>query len=174
MGHRTAQSLQHENTHLKQRIAELEAALAAGREVASPNDAPSLPQPEILPAGETLYRIVARHFPNGALALLDHYLRYILVDGAGLADMGFSPDMVEGQTIWEVLPPAISATLERHCRAALAGTTSSFETTYRTCLYEVHTLPVYDDAGYILACMVMTQDITRRKRVEEALQHSEQ
>ncbi len=174
MGHRTAQSLQYENTHLKQRIAELEAALAAGREATPPTDAPSLPQPEILPAGETLYRIVARHFPNGTIALLDHDLRYILVDGAGLDDMGFFPDALAGQTIWEVLPPATSAILEPHCRAALAGTTTSFEATYRTRSYEVHTLPVYDDAGNILACMVMTQDITRRKRVEEALQHSEQ
>jgi hypothetical protein len=51
--------------------------------------------------------------------LFDSDLRYTLVDGTGLAEVGLSPEGMEGKTIWEVFPPEMCAQIEPQYRAAL-------------------------------------------------------
>ena len=119
---------------------------------------------------EELYRTLARNFPNGAVILYDSDLRYTIADGAGLAAVGLSKEMLEGKTIWEVFPPDISAAQEPHYRAALAGAPSVFEQPFAGRIYQVNALPVKDERGVIFAGMIMTQDITERKQAYELLQ----
>ena len=82
---------------------------------------------EELRRSDERYRALARSFPNGAVFLFDADLRYTLADGAGLADVGLSKEMLEGLTIWEALPPDTVAIVEPHYRAALAGEAHVFE-----------------------------------------------
>jgi PAS domain S-box-containing protein len=128
----------------------------------------------VLPAREELYRVLARNFPNGAVLLFDQDLRYILADGKGLGEVGLSGRELEGKTIWEVFPAEICQVLEPRYRAALAGELSDFEIPFAGRIYNVHTLPIMDDQGTISTGMVMTQDITDRKRAEENLARSQQ
>ncbi len=124
---------------------------------------------------EELYRTLAQNFPNGAVLLFDHDLRYTLADGAGLAQVGLSKDMLEKATIWEVFPPEVVALLEPRYRAALAGTESAFEVPFAGRVYLVRTLPIRNERGdtQSVAGMVMTQDITESKQAEEALRARE-
>src|ERR671939_620730 len=46
-----------------------------------------------LRASEARYRTLVEHFPNGAIFLFDHALRYTLAGGTGLAAAGLTPDM---------------------------------------------------------------------------------
>ena len=119
---------------------------------------------------EERYRTLARNFPNGAVILFDHGLRYTLADGAGLADTGLSREMLEGRTIWEVFAPDTCEILEPHYRAALAGTPNVFEIPFADRIYQVNTLPVKNESGEIVAGMVMTQDITERKQAYQVLE----
>jgi PAS domain S-box-containing protein len=122
-----------------------------------------------LPTRDHLYRTLARNFPNGAVLLFDRELRYILVDGVGLKEVGLSSEMLEGKTIWEVFPTDVCQVLEPKFRAALSGEMSDFEIQFAGRIYHVHSLPIRDDDGHISTGMVMTQDITDRKRAEETL-----
>jgi PAS domain S-box-containing protein len=124
---------------------------------------------EALRKSEELYRTLARNFPNGAVMLFDFDLRYTLVDGAGLAEIGLSPEMMEGKTIWELFSAEVCARLEPQYRAALAGATSIEEQPFGERVYIVHALPVKNQRGEILAGMVMTQNITEQMRAAEAL-----
>jgi PAS domain S-box-containing protein len=124
---------------------------------------------ESLRESERLYRTLASNFPNGAVVLFDHDLRFTIADGAGLADIGLSAERLEGHTIWEIYPPETSLVNEPIFRAALAGTPSLREITIGDLTLVVHTLPVRDEHGEIIAGMLMSQDITERKRMEEAL-----
>jgi PAS domain S-box-containing protein len=124
---------------------------------------------EDLRKNEELYRTLARNFPNGTVMMFDFDLRYTLVDGAGLAEAGLSPETMEGKTIWEVFPPEVCARIEPQYRAALAGTTIIEEMPFKERIYIVHTLPVKNKRGDILAGMVMTQDITEQMRASETL-----
>jgi PAS domain S-box-containing protein len=122
---------------------------------------------EELTRSEQLYRTMARNLPNGAVLLFDKDLRYILAEGTGLAAEGLSKESMEGKTLWEALPPETSTQLEPTYRAALAGTVTVTEVPYDDRIYVLHTLPVKNEQGEIFAGMVMSQDITDRKRSEE-------
>ncbi|HKZ85583.1 MAG TPA: GAF domain-containing protein [Anaerolineae bacterium] len=122
---------------------------------------------------EELYRTLARNFPNGAVILFDADLRYILADGAGLAEVGLSKEMLEGKTIWEIFPADVVEILEPRYRAALAGQASAFEVSFAERTYALHALPIRDERGEIVAGMAMTQDITARKQTEAQLRASE-
>lgn len=122
---------------------------------------------------EQLYRTLAKNFPNGGVFLYDLTLRCTLAEGAGLAAVGLSKKLLEGKTLWELLPPQCCEMLEPKCRAALAGDATVTEVQYRDRVYDLHLLPVKNESGEIFAGMAMSQDITERKQAEEALRKSE-
>ncbi|GEM_PF-221120 len=129
---------------------------------------------EAVHQSEARYRSLAENFPNGAVFLYDHDLRYLVADGASLQAAGYSPERMIGRTLPEVL--ASSPNLNRLIKlyqAALAGKTTSLETYSGDRNYENISAPVKDEKGVILAGMVISQDITERKRAEQNLQESE-
>jgi PAS domain S-box-containing protein len=115
---------------------------------------------------EQLYRTFTRNFPEGAVVLFDRDLRYLLVDGQGLETVGLSKEQMEGKTIWEVFPrETCEVVVDDYCKA-LGGETITNEIEYADRIYLTRTLPVRDEHGSIFAGMVVTQDITQRKRME--------
>ncbi|HKE59997.1 MAG TPA: PAS domain S-box protein, partial [Pyrinomonadaceae bacterium] len=125
------------------------------------------------PESLQLYRTLAENFPNGAVLLFDSDLRYQLADGKGLSESGLSKSELEGKTIWEVFPPEICSLIEPLYRTGLRGEAGVSEVPIEGRVYEVHVSPVRDDNGEIVLGLVMTQDISVRKRAEEALAASE-
>ncbi|HEY9607814.1 PAS domain S-box protein [Allocoleopsis sp.] len=128
---------------------------------------------DALRKSEEQYRTLASHFPNGAVLAFDRDLRYTLAEGEALATLGLSKELVEGKTLWEARSPEFCEILEPHYRAALSGMAGTFELEYSNSTYLVHTLPLRNAWGEVFAGMVMKQDITERKRSEEALRQSE-
>jgi PAS domain S-box-containing protein len=124
---------------------------------------------EALRKSEELYRTLAHNFPNGTVMLFDFNLRYTLVDGAGLAEIGQSPETMEGKTIWEIFTAEECTRIEPQYRAALAGVTVIEELPFKDHIYVIHALPVKNQHGQILAGMVMTQNITQQVRAAETL-----
>lgn len=122
-----------------------------------------------LKKSEALYRTFASNFPNGGVFLFDTDLRFTLADGLGLAEAGLSKEQLEGKTIWEAVPSEVATYIEPFYRAALAGETVVTEIPFRGFIYWVYHLPITNDRGEIIAGMVMTQNITDRKRREEQL-----
>jgi hypothetical protein len=125
---------------------------------------------EALRKSEELYRTLVSNFPNGAVLLFDHNLRYTLAEGLGLAEIGLTKENLPGKTIWEVFPPEMCNIVEPSYRAALAGATTVMEVPYANHFYMMHVLPVKNEQEEVLAGMVMTQNITEQKQAEAALQ----
>ncbi|WP_071190003.1 PAS domain S-box protein [Trichormus sp. NMC-1] len=121
---------------------------------------------------EQLYRTLVDNFPNGAVVLFDHDLRYLLVGGLGLACAGLSKAEMEGKTIWEIFPAEIGERIGRNYRQALTGESAIEEILYRDRLYLDHNIPVRDQQGNVIAGMSMSQDITERKQTEQELQRT--
>jgi|GEM_PF-2968254 len=122
-----------------------------------------------LKKSEELYRTFANNFPNGAVVIFNNDLRYLLVDGEGLAEVGLSKDNMEGRTIYEVFPPEVCAAIEPDYRGALAGKSTTSEVDFKNRTYRTYTLPVTNGEGKIVAGMVMTQNITDLKTAESQL-----
>ena len=123
---------------------------------------------------ESQYRTLAANFPEGAVALFDHDLRFTLADGKGLALVGLSKERMEGRTIWEVFPRRMTAQIEGPYRAALAGVESRFDLSFGRRVFEVTTLPVRDERGAVIAGMAMPLDVTARRDVEARLREAEE
>jgi len=129
-----------------------------------------------LRSGE-LYRLLAKNFPGGMVLLFDQDLRHILADGKGLSALGLSKEALEAGTIWERFDPETCRRIEPAYRAVLAGETTVLEVLFPDetsqgkgeRVYQVHTLPVRDDGGGILAGMAVAQDVTEQRWAEEAV-----
>ncbi|MFP4121679.1 PAS domain S-box protein [Coleofasciculus sp.] len=121
---------------------------------------------------EARYRAVVENFPNGAVLLFNHELRYLLADGSGLAPVSLSKSQLEGNTIWECFPPQTCTQLEPLYRQVLAGETVTNEMPFHDRIFIVHALPLRNQTGEIIAGMVVTQDITEQKHSEQELYHA--
>jgi len=122
---------------------------------------------EVLRKSENRLAAIASNFPNGALVMYDHNLRYLLVDGAGLEEAGLNKQDMEGKTVYEVFPPEVAEIVKIPYEAALRGQETRQEIPYLDFIYETVNLPVRDEQGNIIAGLTITQNITARKRAEE-------
>lgn len=123
---------------------------------------------------ETLYRTLAKNFPNGTVCLFDPDLRHTLAEGTELPKVGLSKELIESKTLAEAFPSDIAALYEPLYRDALAGQESVTEVPFASRLYLTHTLPLKNEQGEVIAGMIMTQNITERKQAEDALRRSEE
>ncbi|MBW4496058.1 MAG: PAS domain S-box protein [Oscillatoria princeps RMCB-10] len=123
---------------------------------------------------EELYRTLTKNFPNGAVILFDTNLRHTLADGTGLAELGLSKELLEGQTVRECFPPEVCHFLAPVYKKALAGKPTVFQQEYAQKTYQVRAVPVFDDCGEITAGLLMTQNITELKQALAALRESEE
>ncbi len=128
---------------------------------------------DALRISEMRYRTIMQNFPNGSFYLFDHNLRYILTQGQGMTLVGLTPAMLEGKTIWEALDADTCATLEPAYRAALVGKTTMIEMAYRRQIFEIYTLPIFDDQGVIIAGVAVTRVITEYRELETTLRDSQ-
>lgn len=131
------------------------------------------PARSLLP-GEQLYRLLADTLPDAALMLYDGDLRFLLVGGAALRDAGYDPDTMTGRLLHEVVAPESLPRLEPLYRAALAGEERDLAYTGPDGArqYEVRFRPVRDDAGAVVAGLVVTREVTERVRAAAALAES--
>ena len=120
---------------------------------------------------EARYRTMVKNFPNGGVVLFDRKLRFLLADGAGMAEAGLVKEKVEGKTPRELFPPETCAIIEPNYQAAIAGESRVFELSFAGYIYESHSLPVRDAQGEIVGGMAMTLNITERKKAEEKIQN---
>ncbi|MBA2389530.1 MAG: PAS domain S-box protein [Geodermatophilaceae bacterium] len=116
---------------------------------------------------------ILRCFPEGAIIVFDHDLRYLSAGGLGLADVGLSREMLEGHTIFEVFPPEVVDAIEPLYRLALAGQESTLDVPYQDRIYSMRLGPLRDTDGAIIAGMGFTQDVTSARRSERAMRESE-
>ena len=122
---------------------------------------------------EKLYRTLARTIPKTAVLLFDHEYRYTLADGEQLKHHDWSTEMFEGKTLFDVFPSEISGEWSQYYDRALKGESVVLEFDNDDGAFQVNVMPVRDEGEYIFAGMVMWQDITERKRANDALQESE-
>ena len=117
-----------------------------------------------------LYRTIAEQLPRGAVFIVDPELRYLLAAGAGLRLSGFEAGDFEGRLVCEALPPDL---VEQHTQdylAILAGAGILREHCIGGVWYESHGLPLTDERGRIRAALVISHDISKRRREKERLQ----
>ena len=117
-----------------------------------------------------LYRTMAAQLSRGAVFIVDAQLRYLLAAGSALRLSGFEPGDFEGRLLSEALPPDLVAQHTQDYLAILAGGTLLREHCSGGVWYESHGLPLADSRGRIRAALVISHDISKRRRQAERLQ----
>ncbi|UOR05065.1 PAS domain-containing protein [Hymenobacter aerilatus] len=123
---------------------------------------------------EERLQALVTNLPGAAVFIVGADLRYQLAEGEALYAAGFNPASLLGRTLYEAMPPTLATEHERHYRLALAGQSFSLENEAHGHTYISRGVPLFDAAGHVGSVLVVSYDITERKRVEEALRISEE
>lgn len=114
---------------------------------------------------ELLYRTMLGNLPGIVLMTYDPDMRYLLVEGQGVAMLGSDPADLEGKTIFEALPPNAAAELLPYYRAALQGETVRFQRVSGGFVFDVMALPVYQEHK-IIGGLIFARNISEEKERE--------
>jgi signal transduction histidine kinase len=117
---------------------------------------------------ELLYREMARSFPDGAIALFDHDLRFLMFEGTRLALPGDAASRV-GRTLAEIVPPDVAARIEPVHRDALRGIPGRVEVSVGGRTLEIRAAPIRDDSGAVIMGVATSQDVTEDRALRTQL-----
>ncbi len=118
-------------------------------------------------------RTLINVLPGSAAFVVDRELRYTLAGGEALHATGMRPEDVVGKRIEQVLDADMIATHEPHFRKALSGSPFSHEHDRDGRSYISRGVPLRTESGEVYAAVVVSHDITERKRAEEALRNAD-
>jgi PAS domain S-box-containing protein len=122
-------------------------------------------------ASETLYRTIARSIPGGGVYVVDKDYRYLVAEGPVTEAFGLTREMLEGHIVSEVFPDERGKMMEARLQRTFTGEMVGFETEFNGHVYWTQQAPLQDSIGQAI---ILTLDITERKRAEEALRQSEE
>ena len=124
---------------------------------------------EALRRSEERYRNLLENFPNGAVFMFDHDLKFTFAGGLGLEPVNLKKDQIEGRDVFEVFSTETATRLENLYRSALGGEESVEEMALADRFIEVRTIPMRNIDGKISGGLAISQDITFRKQSAEEL-----
>jgi len=132
-----------------------------------------------LEKSERRYRTLAENFPNGAVGVYDHDIRYTLTEGNLLGEALPSADRLEGNRMPEIFPEETVEELEPLFWAAVEdGETGKTTTEFGGRNWQVWAAPLRDADGDIFAGLSFLQDITeqieRERELEELVEQLEE
>jgi PAS domain S-box-containing protein len=110
-----------------------------------------------------LYEALAAHMPDMSVMLYDRDLRFTLLEGSAMQAHGWRREDFEGRPIEDTLPADRREAFLAHCRAALAGESSTHDwVSLRdpARLYRNVHVPVRDARGAIVGGMMVVRDVT--------------
>ncbi|MEQ8663931.1 MAG: ATP-binding protein, partial [Gammaproteobacteria bacterium] len=128
---------------------------------------------DALRESEAVYRSIARNFPDGAIYVFDHDLRFRVADGEALTLFGGAREDIEGRTLREVATGEVLRLLEQRYLRTLAGEHLRTETATGGRTFSSSYAPIRDGDGQVILGMVVSHDVTERKRIEQALRNAD-
>jgi len=121
---------------------------------------------DALRESQYLYSAIAHNFPNGAISVYDRQLQFVLIDGSELQELNLSTRELIGQKITVLFPEDTGRYVERELMEVFQGVSKSFEVPYRDRDYILHATPLPSDDEQYNQILVVTENITDRKKAE--------
>ena len=123
---------------------------------------------------EALYRTLAQSFPNGDVGILNRQMRFLVLDGAEMRARGVDAENIVLRGMADVYSTDFEQALKPHIDQAFAGRNVAAEVEFRGQIYEVYLVPITDEHGTVTRLIMMSQNITRRKKAEAETQRNEE
>jgi diguanylate cyclase (GGDEF)-like protein/PAS domain S-box-containing protein len=123
-----------------------------------------------LQRSDALYRVLVRTLPDTVVAILDHDLRFQLVEGPAVASLGWDRDELEGRTVYESFPPDRADAFAELMAPVLAGEACDLEwpSVRGDKRLLIHAAPVMDEQVGVIGVMLIAR-IAPGREVDAAL-----
>ncbi len=119
---------------------------------------------------EKRYRLLVDSIPETSILLFDKDHRIKVAGGGELEKSGFNKSKIEGMTLEEAYPPEVVKLFAPLYDNAFDGKATTFEHDYKEYHYLQQIIPVFDKEGNINSGLVISTNITGRKKSEQKLQ----
>lgn len=120
---------------------------------------------------ERLHMAMAHNFPNGIIAVLDQHLRFLLVDGRELKLLGYSSEALMGKFIYSE-EFGLDREAVESLKKAFKGDTTLVEVAFKGVFYNLTAVPLPDHENQIEKVLVVFQNISQHKKLEQSLYSS--
>ena len=128
---------------------------------------------EELRENEALLRKIAENYPNSYLSIVEEDLTVGFTSGQEFKKQNLDPDQFIGLTLEQVFGDQ-SPVVRQYYLKTFAGEEQSFELFLNDQYQYYRTVPLYAPDGMIARILSVVENITERKRAEEALRESEE
>ncbi len=118
---------------------------------------------------QRLYEAMARHFPNGIIGIMNRDLKYLLVNGTGMQEMGLGETHLLEEKVFEDLFSSENIAAETELKRGFEGEAVSFEVVINNNYYNVKAVPIQESKRMIDKILIVITNVTAEKRNELAL-----
>lgn len=170
----SAQAMRREHEGLETRLEERNAELAGANEALQAEIRERELAEEALRESELRYLFLAKNLPRGIMHIMDKDMRYVFNEGEELKNIGLSNEPLVGKSIFEVLPRDTAEMMEANYQRVFDGEPVTFEGEFAGNTYLINAVPMNYKDGAVNQILVLSVNITERKRIEEMLRESEE
>lgn len=119
-------------------------------------------------ANQTLFRVIAKKFPNGVIAVVDAEYKISYIEGEELAEFRVKGIDFEGVCIDKIslLSKGQKNSIKESIRRTLDGANLSFEIEFNNQIYSVHTLPLGIANDGLEQALFVYNNISLQKEIE--------
>lgn len=118
---------------------------------------------------ERVYRTLVEQLPDSGVFLFDKNLEYVLAEGPIIDQVHRKREDFEGNHVSKTFRPEMLEDSLARYKKALKGEASYYETSTGGKDYKVSIVPLTDENGEVFLGMMVIQDITEQKQVENNL-----
>lgn len=123
---------------------------------------------EELLRSQSLYKAMAHNFPDGIIGVMGRDMKYLLVDGKGLSELGLDQHSMKGDRLFDNIHKTISGYAEHGLKKVYEGESISFDVTIEGNFYNVSSVPIYTKSE-INEILVVIKNISDQKKMEQEL-----
>ena len=122
-----------------------------------------------LKKSEKIYHSIAANLPGSIVTIIDLNRNYILAEGEGIDNLGYTREGLEGKTEKEGLRPDAYELINPYREKAFGGEVVVKDFKLQQGYYLIRFIPLKDENGVVYAVMTISLDITEVKKAEEEI-----
>jgi PAS domain S-box-containing protein len=121
---------------------------------------------------QKLYFTIGENYPNGFIAVFNKDLEYVFLEGELLDDLGIPKQALIGKNFLDHFSSGSLNHIRQNLRKAFGGERTVFELLFNDRYLQSYALPLVETDGRIKQVMLVTQDITERKKAIEEISNA--
>lgn len=116
---------------------------------------------------QKLYSAIAKNFPNGTINVFDKELKYLFVEGLELQELGLTKEKLIGSSYLDKISQEIRPKIEKELTEVFSGKSKDFELDHLGQIYRINAVPMTTNNGDIDKILVVEENITVQKLIEQ-------